>query len=335
VKLLFPADASTPADRLAFVHRVRERLRRRNNELAAGHFATDAKARRWHREWFRPRNALLTEAELELRGRLFGHTVAGDSEKAEAPWTAPRRRIEALADAAPELAAVALTDAFQGGLAPAELPDPKENFTTYTEVDPSSRLTVAANLLTATSLHNNETAYVYADKGAAHFAAAWEHDVDFRVTALGGGALGFWDLANTVTHCYDQWGRHLEAVYAAVGIATNRFSIRSCKNATIDYYYPSIPYVNTWFYFTLERTSETACEMRVYSNPARTLLLATRAIALVSGERHRYVYGATSYKDATSVWLSAEIANLDLHEGAAGLPIPVAANHYRQMGTGE
>ena len=44
-----------------------------------------------------------------------------------------------------------------------------EDFTTYTEVDPNSRITVSSTKVTWASVQRDEDAYVYKDKGVNYF----------------------------------------------------------------------------------------------------------------------------------------------------------------------
>lgn len=59
----------------------------------------------------------------------------------------------------------------------------KENLTTYTEVDTSSRLTVTSSRSTFSNLDRNVTAYLYNDFGAGYFSADISVDFDFTITA--------------------------------------------------------------------------------------------------------------------------------------------------------
>jgi len=56
-----------------------------------------------------------------------------------------------------------------------------QDLTSYTEVDPNSRIAVTANRVTATNLTRNEDAYVYKDMGIDYFAGSFR--IDFQVQA--------------------------------------------------------------------------------------------------------------------------------------------------------
>ena len=68
-----------------------------------------------------------------------------------------------------------------------EFVDPLEDWTTYTEVDTSNVLTVAANQITVTNLTRTSDSWVYADKGASHFGLTGiDHDISSEGTDFNG-----------------------------------------------------------------------------------------------------------------------------------------------------
>jgi hypothetical protein len=75
-----------------------------------------------------------------------------------------------------------------------------ENFIGYTETDPDTVITVAASKVSWVQLERNSDAYVYDDKGAAHFGGDFDHKLDVQITTgiADGGAGGFWALTNSV-----------------------------------------------------------------------------------------------------------------------------------------
>src|SRR3972149_712527 len=78
-----------------------------------------------------------------------------------------------------------------------------ENFTTYTEVDPNSRITVTSTKVSAAGLKRNESAYVYSDKGVNHFSADWGHLLtadDLLHLAGQDGIVEIWAVANDIGH---------------------------------------------------------------------------------------------------------------------------------------
>ena len=74
-----------------------------------------------------------------------------------------------------------------------------EDFTTYTETDPNSRIAVTASRVTWAALTRDEDAYVYADKGASYFAGNFEIQFTFRIisgSSIGTLACTIWALTN-------------------------------------------------------------------------------------------------------------------------------------------
>lgn len=76
----------------------------------------------------------------------------------------------------------------------------RQNFTTYTETDTASKLSVTANTITATLLDTDETAYVYKDFTASYFSSDFEHNIEVCCTATDGLAdVYLWAVTNSVT----------------------------------------------------------------------------------------------------------------------------------------
>ena len=75
-----------------------------------------------------------------------------------------------------------------------------EDFTTYTEVDPNSHITITdANTIDFAALDQDETAYVYRDLGAAFFDGDFEHLIAAQVTAQNSSAItNVWAMTNSL-----------------------------------------------------------------------------------------------------------------------------------------
>lgn len=56
-----------------------------------------------------------------------------------------------------------------------------EDFTTYTETDPNSRITVTNSTYISASLNSNEDAYVYLQRGVDHFSGNFSYRIDMYV----------------------------------------------------------------------------------------------------------------------------------------------------------
>ena len=74
-----------------------------------------------------------------------------------------------------------------------------ENFTTFIETDPNSRIAVTSSKVTWTSLSRNEDAYVYKDKGEDYFDGDFSHLITVKMTAgVKDGRVYLWGLTNEI-----------------------------------------------------------------------------------------------------------------------------------------
>lgn len=202
-----------------------------------------------------------------------------------------------------------------------------ENFTTYTEVDPNSHITVtSAAQINFAGLAKNEDAYCYSDKGVAHFSGDFEHLAEIQMTSDVGtdGTGGFITLSNIVDDIqgiktasgdalYCRWEEGGATLYVWEDIAgTSYFSSYAGSYAT--------PY-----YIKFERDEAVGTYgtlyLYIYSDPARTNLLATRSIALHEKEDFRYIFVSHSRNVALSGHTTTGyIKDLDLQEAVMAKP---------------
>ena len=219
-----------------------------------------------------------------------------------------------------------------------------ETLTGYTENDPSSVVTVAANQITVTTARKDAEYQVYKDKGAAHFAGDFTHTVALRYTQWGTyGPCGFcWALANEIVSA------NLNTVYPVLFAGGFNWHYTTSKRIVIgeDYgvydseydewnnalawdFYGNIS-LNTWYYLTLERDESVGTYGtlygRIYSDADRTNLIDTLVISLHAKEDFRYVYAAEGgwWQDLGSSTYTAEFKDLDVGDAGGG-PEPGAA----------
>jgi len=208
-------------------------------------------------------------------------------------------------------------------------PDPLENFTTYTEFESAGDpYSVAANTITVSSLTRSVDAWVVKDAGADHFGATFEHLFQFSATSVAAyGSMGCWAVSNVVKDMRYWYDNASESYGVRVYDSEDQMWIVLDGNEakTMDLW--AGPTYGTTYYFSVERTGETAIQCRIYTDAARTSLSHTLAQSIVSGRRYRYVFAANSYNSgqATRI-MSGTIANLDLQEAAAGV-LPGAFIH--------
>lgn len=325
LRLKLPSGA--PIAQLKYAQRVREALRRHNNKHVRMLVATVGKAQAiaWHRSWFRPRNAAITHAILALRPLAHpGKLPTLESGKA-LPWMAEKNRIRKLPDSAAELKGIDLATAFEGEAEVKELPDPIQNFTTYSIVpDPLVYTSVAAAQLTITDLPATVDEYVYDDKGVDHFGATFEHDFDSRVTAnYNYGYYAPWAVSNFPDDGKGWLNASRQAIFCLRGTYLHTpfdFFLFNAESGGQDG--PIAGIQDDWRYATAERLSETALDLRIYTDPGRGAgdLTDTLSVAIASVRRYRYVFGMNSYARGNPRTISGDVANLDLHEAPAGQP---------------
>ncbi len=194
-----------------------------------------------------------------------------------------------------------------------------ENFTTYTEEDPNTHITVTASRVTVTGLLRNENAYVYKDKTASYFDGDFEHLITAYMTAgTSGGQNVIWGLANFIGSYSDTTKPDMLSVliYHAGG-TTYRLILQESMlgtkwSATYDIS------LDTPYYLKIKRDESVGTYgtiySYIYSDSARTNLLQTLTLTLHEKEDFRYIYAGQSMNTAQAFSISGYSENLDLQE---------------------
>jgi len=200
----------------------------------------------------------------------------------------------------------------------------EEDFTTYTEVDPNSHILVGTNHVDFDAWQN-EDAYVYKDKGIDHFGD-FRHKIDVRIVAAAdmGGTGALWLLSNDIDDFNGLCEASKSFLYLLanhnLGAAHSQLVLTECNNG-VRYYsdFYDIDY-STWYYLIIKKVgTDFTCE--IYSNSARTNLLATLTRPLHANLRYRYVFVANTYNASVAgIYIFTDIENLRLKE-AGGLSI--------------
>ena len=195
-----------------------------------------------------------------------------------------------------------------------------EDFTTYTEVDPNSDITVTSSKLDVDTMRRDALSYVRKDKGSGHFED-FEHLVTIPLTSVSADhmGLGHWVIANSSdTHVQrDDNNDGLSITSYRWPTATYRIFLKDHTNDGEDFYVTSI---NTTYYLTIERSS-TTCTCKIYSDVSRETLLDTLTITCGTGT-YQYIYGISSRENPSSGSRTATgyTENLDLQEAAPANP---------------
>ena len=184
---------------------------------------------------------------------------------------------------------------------------PYEDFTTFTEVDPGSTVSVAANTITGAQVDvKNSDTYVYKDYGAGYFGD-FTHQFSAKATMDEGTAdvIWVWGLTNTVDD-YGAWAAGIG--FGFYGQSWSRTVVQE-KGGSTDF--STQLSNNTIYYFTITR-SGTSLTATVYSDSGRTNTVYTHNITVAS-TTYRYLYALTSQNLASSGWLvDATIYDFDL-----------------------
>jgi len=195
-----------------------------------------------------------------------------------------------------------------------------EDFTTYTEVDPNSHIGLVGTSHVDFQAWMNEDAYLYKDKGVDHFGTSWEHKIDVKyVSQLTSHAAALWMLSNDIDDLYGLYSASKPAIFV-YAFYTGSASVMAIREYYQGAMYESSQFTmtaGTMYYLTVKRDG-TALTCKIYSDSARTNLLATLSLTLQSGQpSHRYVWVADTYNSAQARWGDFDIENLDLQEGGA------------------
>jgi hypothetical protein len=195
-----------------------------------------------------------------------------------------------------------------------------EDFTTYTEVDAASDLTVTSAKVDVSSMAINVESYVYYDKGVNHFAGDFEHLTEIYIdSATAFGAYCYhWMLANTID---DAKGIKDSATEDALAVFWYRepgnyyIRLQEIVDATnqSDSYTCS---ADTLYYLKIKRTegSPSYLYCYIYSDASRETLVDTLTLTLTADLDLRYIYSICSYNAATTNPATGYSQNFNLQE---------------------
>lgn len=193
-----------------------------------------------------------------------------------------------------------------------------EDFTTYTETDPNSRITVTSAKVSWSGLTRNETAYVYADKGAAHFSGDFTHHFDGESTSESASdSIGnFWMLANAVKNmqALDTDGDDYLACFYFD--QTPLIFLRE-RDSSTNYqdFYSGASATQYWYECERDETVGTygTIYLRIYSDSGRTTLLDTLSVTLHTSKKDfQYIYATNTLNSGTTSSHTGYVQNLDL-----------------------
>ncbi|MBN1830299.1 MAG: hypothetical protein JW884_14295, partial [Deltaproteobacteria bacterium] len=205
-----------------------------------------------------------------------------------------------------------------------------EDFTTYTEVDPDSHISVdSASKITLAGLARDEEAYVYKDHGTAHFDGDFEHLIDYAFTSgtSDNAMLYIAVLSNIVATVPDIHSAAGDFVgircFYDVDMPRPLWSIYEGHSGGLyyDYYGQSGYSLGSTIYFTLERDESVGTYgtmyCYIYSDADRTSLLDTLSLSLHVKADFKYAFPLNNSDNGNSgQYIYGTIESYDLQEGA-------------------
>jgi len=186
-----------------------------------------------------------------------------------------------------------------------------QDFTTYSEADPNSRVTVTASKAACSDLTCAESAYVCKDFGADYF-----QDVrilfGFKVNAISGGACGCCSLTNAnAADIFGATGYKLVCEAANLGgsvaglLLWNGSSVVTYDTADIS--------IGTQYYCILRKPDgENVASLEIYTDQNMTELLDTLSISDANiPAAYRYLYGLSSLNTGSGgSTISCDVENM-------------------------
>ena len=200
--------------------------------------------------------------------------------------------------------------------------DPIENFTTYTEVDSGTDITVTAPKVDVVTMDIGANSSVYKSYGAAHFGN-FTHKFEIYISASSGGAafLGHWGLSNAAASTI------ADIVTANIGMAiffssppNDILTIKDWENDLSDQTGNGVASEGVLYYLTIDRSGTTTTArihtVDYYGEPGSveldTLTFTSSATA------YEFVMACLSRDSGTGANVSAYTQNLDLQEAVGG-----------------
>jgi hypothetical protein len=186
-----------------------------------------------------------------------------------------------------------------------------ENFTLYTEIDPSNHIDIVDNgeRLDVNSISENEDAYIYYDYLSSLFGD-FEHYLDVQATdhvAKSSTAM-MYAISNTT----DDFNNNLDYLGVKInwrqGDGQWRLQLEEMDGGVLDPDFMQPIDEDKWYYLILNRTG-TSFTCEIYNESARTTLLDTLSLT-VTTENFRYLFGCASVNKAQADPLSFEVAQL-------------------------
>ncbi len=192
-----------------------------------------------------------------------------------------------------------------------------EDFTTWTEDDTDSQITVTSARVSVSGYYRSEGFNgVYTDKGAGAIDGDLEHDLTIKYdSSVSSGIGNFWCLSHNLNEPSDETD--------ALSIFHDGTNLRLREWDGGTKYSDDYAMGTTIRYVTLERDESVGTHgtlyCRIYSDSARTTLVDTLSLTLHDKEDFRYImiFAAQGGGSIGHTW-TGYAEDLDLNEAAAG-----------------
>lgn len=222
-----------------------------------------------------------------------------------------------------------------------------EDFTTYTEVDPDTVITVIAAKVSWDDLDPRDVeSLVYDDKGAGHFSGDFTHlfEIDLSGFSSDNQLVGYWVLANMVGDLFDMAGAsadgHCFYLYTTGDLHSLRLGAIENGAFNVDEWDSAAQ--ATTYYITLDRdddagansTGQLTAYIRTSSHEGD--LQDTLVQDCAAGEQNdfRYIYALSTFDNNDNKGtIDGFTENLDLQEVAGPTPKAVAGSMGRMAAT--
>ncbi|MBA7494383.1 hypothetical protein ES702_04958 [subsurface metagenome] len=208
---------------------------------------------------------------------------------------------------------------------------PDEDLRTYTEVDiPANRITsITAARVQMTNCDDDETVYLYRDRGVDHYSGDYEHLLTIYLdTITNTGHAVFWAITNGIDDCYSLHNGggdlHWIECYGDTGPPSELFLLETVAGAWLADVYSML--WDTPYYLRVKRDESVGANgtlyLYIYSDALRTILLDTLSVALREKEDFRYQFAISSYNEGDAGEAATYYTqHLNLQEAGAGAGI--------------
>lgn len=316
----YPLLANTPTEKLEWVYRAEEVLRLEHNEIGRQYRENILTEQQWNDYLvtsFNEKSKWLGYEKATLRDTLGYSKIDRDATSTKAEFDRVTKEKE---DFKKSTRWDIKTDViFVKNRAEASV----EDFSTYTEVDPGTKIGITSTKITVTTMLDSDDARVYKDFGAGYFSADFEHWITVyqnssTVTGLANIVWGVSNITTAEVVAEGTQGIYLR-MYEETASAASLF-IRDHNGANSASDNNTSLSLNTPYYLKIKRdeaigTYGTAY-VYIYSDSGRTTLVDTLTITLSASSKldYRYVYGYAGWgSEAGAYSWSGYTENLDLN----------------------